>query len=43
MRGVRKILKKYAKNDAPTPPAPGFLALEVVHPHDINWRLLEAR
>ena len=43
MRGVRKILKKFAKNVDPTPPAPGFLALEIQHPHDPNWKLLQAR
>lgn len=43
MRGVRKILKKFAKNVDPTPPAPGFLALEIVHPHDPNWKLLQVR
>ena len=43
MRGVRKILKKFAKNVDPTPPAPGFLALEITHPHDPNWKLLQVR
>ena len=43
MRGVRKILKKFAKNVDPTPPAPGFLALEIAHPHDPNWKLLQVR
>ena len=43
MRGVRKILKKFAKNVDPTPPAPGFVALEIQHPHDPNWKLLQAR
>ena len=41
MRGVRKILKKFAKNVDPTPPAPGFVALEIAHPHDPNWKLLQ--
>ena len=41
MRGIRKILKKFAKNVDPTPPAPGFLALEIQHPHDPNWKLLQ--
>ncbi len=41
MRGVRKILKKFAKNVDPTPPAPGFVALEIQHPHDPNWKLLQ--
>ena len=41
MRGIRKILKKFAKNVDPMPPAPGFLALEIQHPHDPNWKLLQ--
>ena len=41
LRGVRKILKKFAKNVDPTPPAPGFLSLEIAHPHDPNWKLLQ--
>ncbi|PSC71982.1 MFS general substrate transporter [Micractinium conductrix] len=43
MTAIRKILKKFAKNvgGATAAPAAGFLALEIEHPDDPGWRVLQ--
>eukprot|EP00891_Asterochloris_glomerata_P001311 jgi/Astpho2/1311/Aster-06184 len=41
MRGLRKSLKKYAKNVEPLKPTPGYLALEIEHPHEPGWKMLQ--
>lgn len=41
MIAIRKILKKYAKNVEPIAPVPGCLTLEVEHPDDAKWRVLQ--
>ena len=41
--GVRKILKKLAKHVPPSEPVPGYLALEISHPHEPGYRLLQVR
>ena len=41
MQGIRKILKKFAKHVEPTKPAPGFLALEIQHPHEPGWKMMQ--
>lgn len=41
MQAMRKILKKLAKNVDPSPPVPGYLALEIHHPHDPGWKVLQ--
>lgn len=41
MQAMRKILKKFAKNVDPSPPVPGYLALEIHHPHDPGWKVLQ--
>jgi hypothetical protein len=41
MIAIRKILKKYAKNVEPIAPVPGCLTLEVGHPDDAKWRVLQ--
>ena len=43
MQGIRKILKKFAKHVEPTKPAPGFLALEIQHPHEPGWKMMQVR
>ena len=43
MAGVRKILKKLAKHVPPSEPVPGYLALEISHPHEPAYRLLQVR
>lgn len=35
------IYVQFAKNVDPTPPTPGYLALEIHHPHDPGWKLLQ--
>ena len=40
-QGLRKILKKFGKHVEPTKPQPGFLALEIEHPHQPGWKLLQ--
>ena len=32
---------QFAKNVDPTPPTPGYLTLEITHPHDPGWKLLQ--
>ncbi|KAL3144746.1 hypothetical protein ABBQ38_001867 [Trebouxia sp. C0009 RCD-2024] len=41
MQAIRKILKKFAKHVEPTKPAPGFLALEIQHPHEPGWKMMQ--
>ncbi|KAI3431392.1 hypothetical protein D9Q98_004446 [Chlorella vulgaris] len=42
MTAIRKALKKYAKNVVATnQPVSGFLALEIEHPNDPGWRVLQ--
>lgn len=41
MQGLRKILKKFGKHVEPTKPQPGFLALEIEHPHEPGWKILQ--
>ena len=42
MAGIRKILKKIAKNiPVDGPHGPGFLTLEIEHPHEPGWKLLQ--
>ena len=41
MQGIRKILKKFAKHVEPTKPAPGFLALEIQHPREPGWKMMQ--
>lgn len=41
MRGIRKIVKKLAKHIPMTEPVPGFLTLEISHPHDPGWKVVE--
>lgn len=41
LTAVRKILKKLAKHVPPEAPAPGFLSLEITHPHEPGYRLLQ--
>lgn len=41
MQGIRKILKKFAKHVEPTKPSPGFLALEIQHPHEPGWKMMQ--
>jgi SPX domain protein involved in polyphosphate accumulation len=43
MQGIRKILKKFAKHVDPTKPSPGFLALEIQHPHEPGWKMMQVR
>lgn len=43
MQAIRKILKKFAKHVEPTKPAPGFLALEIQHPHEPGWKMMQVR
>lgn len=43
MQGIRKILKKFAKHVEPTKPSPGFLALEIQHPHEPGWKMMQVR
>lgn len=38
---MRKILKKLAKHVPPSEPVPGYLALEISHPHEPGYRLLQ--
>ena len=40
MRGIRKILKKLAKHVPPSSPMPGYVALEIDHPHEPEKRIL---
>jgi len=41
LSAVRKILKKMAKHVAPQAPVPGYLALEILNPHDPEYRVLQ--
>jgi len=41
MQAIRKILKKFAKHVEPTKPSPGFLALEIQHPHEPGWKMMQ--
>ena len=43
MQGIRKILKKFAKHVEPTKPSPGFLALEIQHPHEPGWKMKQVQ
>ena len=43
LKGLRKSLKKYAKNVEPLKPTPGYLALEIEHPHEPGWKMLQVR
>ena len=43
MRGIRKILKKLAKHVPPSSPMPGYVALEIDHPHEPEKRILSVR
>ena len=43
MRGVRKILKKLAKHVPPSSPMPGYIALEIDHPHEPEKRILSVQ
>ena len=43
LAGVRKILKKLAKHAKPSEPLPGFVALEISHPHEPGNRILQVR
>ena len=36
-------MKKYAKNVEPLKPTPGYLALEIEHPHEPGWKMLQVR
>lgn len=40
---MRDTSVQFAKNVDPTPPTPGYLALEIHHPHDPGWKLLQVR
>lgn len=41
MQAIRKILKKFAKHVEPNKPSPGFLALEIQHPHEPGWKMMQ--
>lgn len=41
MAGVRKILKKLAKHIKPSEPTPGFVVLQISHPHDPGYRITQ--
>jgi hypothetical protein len=41
LAGMRKILKKLAKHVKPSEPTPGFVALEISHPHEPGHRILQ--
>ena len=43
MRGIRKILKKLSKHVPPSAPMPGYVALEIDHPHEPEKRLLSVQ
>ena len=43
MAAVRKILKKLKKHVEPLAPVPGFLCLEIQHPHDPSFKMSEVR
>lgn len=43
MQAIRKILKKFAKHVEPNKPAPGFLALEIQHPHEPGWKMMQVK
>ncbi len=43
MRGIRKILKKLAKHVPPSSPMPGYVALEIDHPHEPEKRILSVQ
>jgi len=40
MRAIRKILKKLSKHVPPSTPMPGYIALEIDHPHEPEKRIL---
>ena len=40
MRAIRKILKKLSKHVPPSSPMPGYVALEIDHPHEPGNRIL---
>ena len=41
MAGVRKILKKLAKHVKPSEPTPGFVALQISHPHEPGYQITQ--
>ncbi len=41
LTAVRKILKKMAKHIPPEAPTPGYLSLEIRHPHKPGYRLVQ--
>lgn len=43
LTAVRKILKKMAKHIPPEAPTPGYLSLEIRHPHKPGYRLVQVR
>ena len=43
LAAVRKILKKLKKHVEPLAPVPGFLSLEIQHPHDPSFKLSEVQ
>ena len=43
MRAIRKILKKLSKHVPPSSPMPGYVALEIDHPHEPGNRILSVR
>ena len=43
MRAIRKILKKLSKHVPPSSPMPGYVALEIGHPHEPGNRILSVR
>ena len=43
MRAIRKILKKLSKHVPPSAPMPGYIALEIDHPHEPEKRILSVR
>lgn len=43
LTAVRKILKKMAKHIPPEAPTPGYLSLEIRHPHKPGYRLVQVK
>lgn len=41
LTAVRKILKKMAKHIRPEAPTPGYLSLDIRHPHNPGYRLVQ--
>ncbi len=43
LTAVRKILKKMAKHIKPEAPTPGYMSLDIRHPHNPGYRLVQVR